>query len=131
MSNFSLETSMPNLVFLSCSSFQVLKKNSRRGYFQLPNFQPNSLHKNCINSRSSNDIGMRLGPVTKFDEKNTIASKKNYDSVSANYEATLIFSICGQFEVIWKADSGRMPYNSWIFSDKILIYIYNINWKQN
>ena len=55
---------------------------------------------------------MKLGPVTKFDEKNTTASKKIYEGVLANYDAIVVFSICGQFGVIQRGDPGRMFYNS-------------------
>ena len=37
--------------------------------------------KNCQNSRTGNDIYMKLGPVTKFDKRNRATSKKDVDDV--------------------------------------------------
>ena len=34
------------------------------------------INENCSNSRTSNDIGMKLGPVTNLDKRNTATSKK-------------------------------------------------------
>ena len=35
------------------------------------------MNKNCHSPRTSNDIDMKLGLVTKLDEKNPATSKKN------------------------------------------------------
>ena len=43
--------------------------------------------ENCHNSRTSNDIDIRLGPVTKLDKKNTATSKKiDNDVMPANWD---------------------------------------------
>ena len=34
------------------------------------------INKNCHNSRTSHDIDMQLGPITKFDEINKATLKK-------------------------------------------------------
>ena len=50
----------------------------------IPDFQISgqSLIKgNCHNSRYSDDIDMKLAPVTKFDKKNKTTSKKFDDDV--------------------------------------------------
>ena len=61
------------------------------------------------NSRTSNDIDMKLGPVTKLDKKNTATSKISDDDVmSANCDVIIIFSIYGQFVATQKPDSGHM-----------------------
>ena len=74
-SNFSLETFMPNLVSLTCPSLEILGKNQTR-LLPVPWFLVRSLvSKNCHNSRNSNDIDMKLGPVSKFSKKNTTTSK--------------------------------------------------------
>ena len=41
------------------------------------------MNKNCHNSRSSNDIDMKLGPVTKLDKKNTTTSKILHGNIMA------------------------------------------------
>ena len=60
--------------------------------------------ENCKrNSRTSDDIGMKLGPVTKLDKRNKATSKKK--AMSANCVVIVIFSIYDQFGAIWKPDS--------------------------
>ena len=52
--------------------------------------------------RTSDDIVMKLGPVTKLDKRSKTTSKKWRCDVIA------IFPIYGQFGTIRKPDSGRM-----------------------
>ena len=67
------------------------------------------IYVNCHNSRTSDDINMRLGAVTKLDERNKKMSKKfEKDAVSANCDVIVIFPIFGQFGAIRKLDSGRI-----------------------
>ena len=57
------------------------------------------IKENCYNSRTSDDIDMKLGPVTKFDKRNKTTSKKIVDDVmSENCDVKVIFQIFGQFE---------------------------------
>ena len=53
---------------------------------------------------------MKLGLVTKIDNRNTITSKKiDHDVMSAHFGGVIvIFPISGQFGAIRKPDSGRM-----------------------
>ena len=112
----SLETSVPNLVSLSCPSLQILGKTQTE-VFPISGFLGQSLMKeNCHNSRTSDDIDMKLGPVTKFDKRNKTMQKKFDDNVmSANCDVIAIFSIYGQFGAIWKSDSGRIVCKTYIF----------------
>ena len=65
---------------------------------------------NCHNSRTSDDINTKLGPVTKLDKRNKIASNKFDDDImSENCDVIVIFSIYGQFGAIRKPDSGSRP----------------------
>ena len=66
-SNISLETFAPNLVSLTRPRYWA---KLRRVYFQFPNFWSTLIKENCQNSRTSDDIDMKLGPVTKFDKGN-------------------------------------------------------------
>ena len=53
------------------------------------------MKKNCYNSRAS-DNDMKLGPVSKLDERNKTASKKFDDNVMSAYcDVTVIFPIYG------------------------------------
>ena len=68
---------MPNLVSLTRSSFQILDKH-QMGVFSISGFLFKSfVNKICKhNSRSSNDIDVKLEPTIKLDKKNTTTSKK-------------------------------------------------------
>ena len=74
------------------------------------------MKENCHNFRTSDDIDMKLGPVSKFDKRNKTMQKKFDDNVmSANCDVIAIFSIYGQFGAIWKSDSGRIVCKTYIF----------------
>ena len=45
-----------------------------------------------MNIESSNDIDMKLGPITKLDKRNTTTSKK-IDVILVNYDVIVIFPI--------------------------------------
>ena len=88
------------------------------------------MNKHWHNSRTSNNIDMKLGPVTKLDKRNTATSKKFDDvAMSANCDKIVIFSIYGGFGAILKPDSGLMACNSYIFVISNL-FLYK-SWKQN
>ena len=68
------------------------------------------------NARTSNDIDMKLAPVTKFDKRNTVTSKKFDDDVmSVNCDVIVTFPIYGQFGANRKPDSGCMVCKTYIF----------------
>ena len=63
------------------------------------------IKENCHNSRTSDDIDMNLGPVTKLDKRNKAASKKFDDNVmSGNYDVIVIFRSFGQFGAVRRPD---------------------------
>ena len=65
---------------------------------------------------------MNLGPKTKHDMRNKTTSKKFVDDViSENCDVIAIFSICDQFEAIWKPDSGRIACKTYIFINNNLL----------
>ena len=70
--NILIETFFPNLASLTRPSLQILDK-TQAGYFQFPDFW--SILYNCHNSKTSRDIDMKLGPVTKLDKRTTTTSK--------------------------------------------------------
>ena len=58
---------------------------------------------------------MKLGPVTKLDKRNTSMSKSFDDDVmSTSFDVVVFFPDYGQFAAIWKPDSGRMVYKTYI-----------------
>ena len=63
---------------------------------------------NCHNSRTSDDIDMELGPVTKLDKRNKTMSKRIDDDVISSCDIIGIFLIYDQFETIQKWDSIGM-----------------------
>ena len=69
--------------------------------------------ENCHNSRTSDDIDMKLAPVTKLGKRNKTTSKKfNDDVMPANYDVLVIFSIYGQFGAIRKPNSGHIVFKT-------------------
>ena len=73
-----------------------IRQNSDGG---ISNFQISgqSLIKvNCQHSRTSDDIHMKLGPVTKLDKRNKATSKKFDDIMLANGDVIVISPIYGQ-----------------------------------
>ena len=100
------------------------------GVFPISGFLVNPLKENCHNSGTSNDIDMKLGPVTKVDKKNTVTSKNIDDGVmSTNYGVIVIFSIYNQFGAIRKPDSELMVSKTYMFIKSNLLSYEN--WKQN
>ena len=52
------------------------------------------MNKSCYNSRASNDINIKLGPVTKIGKTNATTSKNFDDDVlSADCDVIVIFTI--------------------------------------
>ena len=88
------------------------------------------IKENYRNSRTSNDIDMKLGQVTKLDKRNKATSNKFDNSVrSANCDVIVILSIYGQFGAIQKPDSGRTVCKTYIFIKSSLLSYKNC--KQN
>ena len=88
---------MPNLVSLTCPSLQILGKTQ----MGTSNFQISGqslVKENCHNSRTRDNIGIKLSPVTKLAKKNKTTSKKIDDDImSENCDVIVIFPIHGQF----------------------------------
>ena len=114
------------MVSPTCLSPQISDK-TETGIFLISAFLVKShINKNCHNSRTSDDIYMKLGPITKLAKKNAATSKKFDDDVlSINYDFILSFRIYGQFGGIWKPDSGRMFYNPYTFINSNLLSYKN------
>ena len=88
------------------------------------------IKENYHNSRTSDEIDMKLGPVTQLDKRNKIPSKNIDDDVmSKNYDIVVIFPIYGQFGAIRKPDSRRIAYKPYIFINSNLLSYKNC--KQN
>ena len=64
---------MPNLVFFTRPSLQILGKIWSISDFQISG--QSFIKRNCHNSRTSDYIDMKLGPVTKLVKKNKATSK--------------------------------------------------------
>ena len=70
------------------------------------------INKNCHNSRTSNHIDIKLGPLAKLNKRNKTSQKLHNDVMSINCDVIIIFLIYGQFGAIRKSDSGRMVCNT-------------------
>ena len=94
----SLGTSVPNLVSLTHSSLQILDK-TQTGISDFWISGQSLIKVNYHNSRTSDDIDMKLGPVTKLDKRNKITSKKfDSDVMSANCDVIFIFLFLANLE---------------------------------
>ena len=60
------------------------------------------INENCCNSRTTNDIDMKLGPVSKLGKRNT--TKIDSDVMLAN--VVVKFLTYDKFGAIWKLDPG-------------------------
>ena len=68
-------------------------KNSNGGISDLQISGQSLIKENCHKSRSSNDIDINLGTITKFDKiKKTMSKKLDDDVILANYKVIAIFS---------------------------------------
>ena len=77
--------------------------------------------ENCHNSRTSDDIDMKLGPVTYIDKKNKSTAKNIWqDVMSANCDVIAIFLIYGLFGAIQKQDTRRIRI---VFKFKLLLTV--------
>ena len=65
---------MPNLVSITCPSLQISGK-TQTGVDDFRISGQSLIKENCYNSRTSDDIDMKLGPVTKLDKRNKTTSK--------------------------------------------------------
>ena len=107
---------MPNFVFSTCPSLHILGKTQTR-LFPNSGFLVKSLIKeNCHNSKTSDDIDMKLEPITKLYKRNKTTSKNFDDDVtSKNCDVIVIFSIYGQFGASRKPDSGCRVCKTYVF----------------
>ena len=84
------------------------------------------IKENCYNSRTSNDIDMKLGSLTKLDKKNKTTLKKfDGDIMSTMFDVIVIFSIYGQFGATWKLDYRSIVYKTYISIDSNLLSYKN------
>ena len=73
------------------------------------------MKENCHNSRTRDDIDMKLGPVTKLVKRIRMTPKIEDDVISANCDVIAIFPNYGQFGAIRKTASGSMICKTDIF----------------
>ena len=69
---------MQNLVSLNCSGHLTLGKTQMGVFPGISDFQISGqslMKENCHNFQTSHDIDMKLGPVTKRDNRNKTPSK--------------------------------------------------------
>ena len=66
-------------------------ENSDRGISNFRISGQSLIKVNCDNSRTSDDIKMKLGAVTKLDKRNEITSKKFDDDVISAIMTSLSF----------------------------------------
>ena len=83
-------------------------QNSDEGISDLQISAQSLIKENCHNSRTSDDVDMNFGPVTKLNKRNKTRSKKFDVHVKSEHcDAILIFRISGQFGAVQRPDSGH------------------------
>ena len=96
------------------------------GISDLWNSDQSLIKENCHNSRTSDDIDMKLGPVTTLDKINKTTSKKFDDDVIwENCDFIVIFSVYDQFGAIWKPGSRCRVFESYVFMKNNLLSYKN------
>ena len=70
------------------SSFPVIGQNTDR-MFSFSNIRSIPYKYSCDNSKTSNDLDMKLGPKAKLEKK--VLKKPDDDIISTNYDAFIIF----------------------------------------
>ena len=82
---------MLDLVSVNCPCLQILDK-SQTGIFSISGFLVKPfIAKTCQNSRTSDDVNMKLGPLTKPDKTNKTTSKKLIMRLCRQIMASLVF----------------------------------------
>ena len=74
------------------------------------------IKENCHNSRASDDIDMKLGPVTKLEKKTRKRQKKNYfdDVMPVSCDVNVIFEFIANLKQsgsrIQSAEYGKLTF---------------------
>ena len=107
-------------------SLRDIGQNSDGGISDFQISGQSLVKENCHGSRTSDDINMKLGPVTKHDKRSKKPSKKYGDDfMSANCDVIIIFSIYDQFGVVRKPDSRCIVCKTYIFINGNLLSYEN------
>ena len=119
-SNLLLGTFLPNFFFLNSPQSLDIWQNAGG---VISDFQISGqafVKEICRNSRTSHDIDMKLGPLTKLDKSNTTTLKKNLTMTSCWKIVTSFsfFPIYGQFVTIQKPDSKCMVISSIVIRNR-------------
>ena len=105
-------------------------KNSDGGISDIQISDQSLIKENYHNSRTTDDIDMKLGPVTKTDKRNKITSKAfEDDAISRICDVIVIFPVFGQFGAIQKPNSRRIVWKTYVFINSNLLSYKK--WKQN
>ena len=116
---------MSNLVSISCPSPDI-GQNSDGGISDFQISGQSLIKENCHNSRTSGDIDMKLGPVTKLDKRNKTTSKKfDVDVMTVNWDVIVIFQMFDQFGGVWRPDSGHRVCKTYVFNNSNLLLYKN------
>ena len=92
---------------IPCSpQFPDIGQNSDGGISDFRISGQSLIKENCHNSRTSDDIDMKFGPVIKHDKRKKAKSKRYDDNIiSTNCDVIVPFQIYGQFRAI----QSRIP----------------------
>ena len=124
LANFSFFTisflTAPSTVFL----LYIFKYLMIYKYFRISG--QSLIKENCHNSRTSDNIDLKLRQVTRIGKRNTTTSKKiDKDFMPANCDVIVICPNYGKFGAIQKPDSGRIVCITYVFINSNLLSYKN------
>ena len=97
---------MPNLVFFTRPSLQILDKTLTGFFFDFRISGEPLITRNYHNSRTSDDIDIKLGSVTKLHKRKETKSKKSDDDFMSEIVKSLSFF---QFTTNLEQSGSRIP----------------------
>ena len=90
---------MPNLVFLTYPKSTDIVQNLDGDIFDFRISGQSIIKRNCHNSRTNDDIDMKLGTITKLDKKNkTVVKKMTMTSCQKIVTSLLFFEFTANLE---------------------------------
>ena len=86
-----------------------IELNSDEGIYDIGISGQSLINRNCHNFRTSDDIDMKPGAVTKVNKRNkTKSTKADNDIMLETCDVIVIFPNYGHFGAIWKPDSRHI-----------------------
>ena len=90
---------VPNLIFLTYPKSTDIEQDLDGGLLDFRISGQSIIKRNCHNSRTNDDIDMKLGTITKLDKKNkTVVKKLTMTSCRKTVTSLLFFEFTANLE---------------------------------